>query len=224
MRHYKILLTRSFTVALLAVGVLLATAPAYAHDGPHETAQVTTEEGDEIKETESTDSEEGTGVSTSREERQQERQQSREERREVAREKLNAAKKQVCEARQKRINTTMENVVNRSNRHLEYITKVAVRTQSFYAKSGVTVTNYDELVASINEKKAAAEAAIATVESKATFSCDSEGPKADIQDFRNHRLDKVEAMSDYRSAVRALIDAIKAELEPVSGEEGTTNE
>lgn len=226
MRHYKTLLTRSLVIALLALGVLIAAAPAYAHNGEHEggheTAQLTTEQ-----ESESTDPDEGTGGSISGEEREQriqERQQAREERREVAREKLDAAKKKVCEARQNRINTTMQNVVNRSDRHLDYITKVAVRTQSFYPKSGVTLANYDELVATINEKKAAAEAAIVTVQSKASFSCDSEGPKADIQDFRNHRLGKVEAMREYRTAVRALIDAIKAELEPAAGEEDTTNE
>lgn len=145
-----------------------------------------------------------------------------EDRREVAKEKLKDAKLRVCKDRQENVNKIMGRVVDRSQAQVERITKVADKVKAFYVKQGNVLENYDVLVAEVDAKKVVAEAAVATLEKKPTFSCESEGPKSDIADFNSDRLKKKTAIDDYRKSVKALAAGIKS-VQPEKTTDGGAN-
>ncbi|MFY9228103.1 MAG: hypothetical protein WAO28_02140 [Candidatus Microsaccharimonas sp.] len=142
--------------------------------------------------------------------RSTERESKIEERRDVAREKLDAKKKSICESREGSVNRAITNVFDRSQNHYDRITKVYDLTVAFYDEKNLTISNYDELVANVVTTKAVAETALTELKNTPKLSCDSDGPKADIQAFRNKRLDKVEAFGAYRDAVKAFVKAVRA--------------
>jgi len=144
-------------------------------------------------------------------------------RHEMTREKLDDKKKAVCESHQSAVNTAMMDVVTRSKNHLDRITAIYTMTTKFYVDKGLSVSNYDALVATVDAAKTAAIAANSELTSTPQFSCTSDGPKADIQAFRNKRLDKVDAFGVYRDAVKALVKAVKAAAETASTTTGGTN-
>jgi len=141
--------------------------------------------------------------------RSTERQAKIEERRDVARERLDAKKKAICERRESSVNKVITNVSERSQNHFDRIAKIYDLTVAFYDEKDLSISNYDELVANVATTKAAAETALRELKDAPELSCDSDGPKADIQAFRNKRLDKVEAFSAYRDAVKAFVKAVR---------------
>lgn len=142
------------------------------------------------------------------------------------REKLAEQKRKVCEAHAEQINKVMDNVAKRTDTHMSNITNVYVLAKAFYVKHDLTVDNFDQLVAAVDTKKAAAESIAATLTKRSDFSCESDGPKTDIQEFKNQRLDKVNAVKAYRTAVKELVAAIRtaaAALSATNASEGGAN-
>lgn len=135
---------------------------------------------------------------------------NREERKELARERLDAVKLKVCQKREAQVNTIMDRVVVRSQGHIDRITAISDRTKAFYEKQGNTLDNYATLVASVETSRLAAKTAVDALSTDANFSCESDGPKAYIQGFRNQRLTKIAAVGAYRDAVKALVKAVKS--------------
>lgn len=133
-----------------------------------------------------------------------------EDRKEVVREKLKDAKLKICTERQGDVNTIMTRVVDRSKAQVERISAVADKAEAFYVKKGNVLSTYDALLADVTSKKATAEQLVNTLTTKATFSCSSDGPKADIASFNTERLAKKTAIDNYRTAVKALIAGIKS--------------
>jgi|GEM_PF-2868192 len=132
-----------------------------------------------------------------------------EQRKEVAREKLDAKRLTLCESRQSVVNTAMTNVIDRSKTHFDRITAIYTKATKFYVAKNLSIDNYEALVLNADSAKAAAEAANKELTNLSQFSCGSTGPKADIQVFRNKRLDKVDAFNVYRDAVKALVGAMR---------------
>ena len=128
---------------------------------------------------------------------------------EIERKKLDGTKKPLCEAHKYKINTGIVNVTDRSQNQYSRIDQIFTMTTKYYTDKGLTVSNYDALVATVTQTKAAAEASLKSLQATPKLSCDSDGTKADIQSFLNLRLDKETAFKAYRSAVKALVDAVK---------------
>lgn len=143
---------------------------------------------------------------------------AREEHKELAREKLSAAKLKVCQTREAQVNKIMDGVVGRSQGHVDRITEIADRTKAFYEKQGKTVDTYFALVASVESARQSAQTAVDALSATADFACSSDGPKSDIQGFRNQRLSKISAIGAYRDEVKKLIVAVKS-AQPVVKEE-----
>ena len=143
-----------------------------------------------------------------------------------AKERLEGAKLKACEAREKRITQTMEQMSKRGTNHIEVITKISDRVQAFYTEKGRTVENYDALVADVAAKKQAAEQAVANAQSVGdVFSCDSDSPKIASQEFRAAHMTQVAALKEYRTAVKNLITAVKsAQSQTAAKTEGASNE
>ncbi len=141
-----------------------------------------------------------------------------------SREKLDDKKRSVCNAAAPEINQVISNVAERTKRHSTQIENIYSLTKAFYEKSGLTVSDYDALVATVDTKKALADAAAQKIDTQPKFSCDSDGPKADLQTFRNARIDKVDAFKEYRDAVKALINAVKTAAKEAKATTSSTTE
>jgi hypothetical protein len=142
--------------------------------------------------------------------------------------RLEGKKLEACEVREQRINRTMEQMTTRGENHIAVFTKITDRVKTFYAEKGKTVTNYDVLVADIDAKKQAAEAAVESARSVGdVFSCDSDSPKIASEQFREAHKAQVAALKEYRTSVKNLIEAVKSAQSTEtknSNDEGATNE
>ncbi len=128
----------------------------------------------------------------------------------VAKERLDAAKRKACERYSKNIVAMMGRITDRRQAQVDHISDVASKTEAFYARKGYVLSNYHALTDDVAAKKAAAEAALAATKSVSQFDCNSEGPKAQLQTFRDARTTAIQAINDYRQSVKALIQGVKA--------------
>lgn len=143
-------------------------------------------------------------------------------RKEVAREKLTALKLKLCDEHQTTINNAMDAVRRTSQSQFDRITKAFTTAQTYATQHSLTVADADTLEATVTSTKAAAQTALQSLAAAAPLTCSSDGPKAEIQDFRNKRLDKVSAFEAYRTAVKAYITAVKAAANVTTSTEPTT--
>lgn len=143
------------------------------------------------------------------------------EKKEEAKKGLTEAKRTVCERRKETIVKLMNNVVERGNKQIELLTTIANRTKTFYEQKGKTLANYDELVAGVDTKKAAAEAALASIDTIAQgFDCSGDDPKGKLGFYRETVKTKIGAITDYRQSVRSLIAGVKSVQGEQSNAEG----
>src|SRR5688572_18132414 len=127
--------------------------------------------------------------------------------------RLNDAKKRVCENRSKNIEAIMARSVKRAENHLKLFGTIADRVKAFYEKRGVTVANYDTLVAAIDNAESDAEAAIADMKAAASFECDSDDPKGEVEAFKDAHKTVLEKLHAYRTAVKNLIVGVRGASE-----------
>ncbi|MEK7497789.1 MAG: hypothetical protein AAB656_02635 [Patescibacteria group bacterium] len=129
--------------------------------------------------------------------------------------RLEQAKARVCEAKKGSITKRVDQLLARSEKMVKNFTDIAQRVMDYYTNKVLpdkTVSNYEELVAAITDKKAVVDAALDDAKSKAsTFSCDSESPKAQLTEYRLAMQKVISALKEYRTAVRNLIVAVKSE-------------
>jgi predicted transcriptional regulator len=124
--------------------------------------------------------------------------------------RLDDAKKKVCEAHQTQINTLMNNMDKRRQNAFERIGSVSDAVQAYVTKNNLTVPNYADLVAKVDAAKTIAQTAMDAQQNTPEFDCSGEHPRADVTDFKSKRSDSIDAMKAYREAVRALVQAVKA--------------
>ena len=123
--------------------------------------------------------------------------------------RLDDARKKVCENRQEQINSIIKKRSEQATKQFEVFTKISDRVQEFVKTKNLTVENYDSLVAAINEKAAAAQAAIET-NSGTTFDCATTSGDKPAQLPRT-TIDAVRtALQEYRTAIKNLIVNVKA--------------
>lgn len=116
----------------------------------------------------------------------------------------------------------MARIADRGEKHLDVFTKISDRTQEFYVAKNLSVANYDELVANVEEKKASAEAQVELVRTTSTeFTCDGVNPTGVASLFKDDMQAQIAALKDYRTAVKDLIVGIRAVAEAEETDETT---
>jgi hypothetical protein len=121
------------------------------------------------------------------------------------------AKQKTCQSREAEIKAVLVKISTRASNHIAVFNKIAERTEAFYAEKGNVLENYDALVAEVSTKKAAAEAAVASLTSIANvFTCDVDNPQASVQAVRDALHAKRDAMKAYKTAVKNLIVGVKS--------------
>lgn len=142
------------------------------------------------------------------------------EQRETAKMRLDSAKLRACQNREKTITNIMSRMGDRGQRQVDLFAKIADRTQQFYTDKGLSVSNYDELVADVAAKKAAAQTAVDALKSATVeFKCDGDNPKAVADSFKQALKDQNEALKAYKTSVKNLIVGVKSSKSTAGGEQ-----
>ena len=132
---------------------------------------------------------------------------------EAVKTRLEGAKLKACETRERIINDILERIAKRGERRLSVYTAIFERLQDFYTNKGLNLANYDELVADVEAKKAAAQAALdETKANEVDFKCDGSDPKGAAASFKEDLKAEIKALHDYQQSIKNLIVAVKTSL------------
>lgn len=126
---------------------------------------------------------------------------------------LEGSKLQACNAKSKNIINRSKNLAARSERMVEKFASISARVQKYYLEKlvpqGAVIDNFDELVADVNAKKAAIAPLVDKAKTDAaSFSCESEDPVGQLTAYREDMQAVIQALHDYRKAIRDLIVAV----------------
>jgi len=127
-----------------------------------------------------------------------------------SKQRLDDTKRRVCASHQASINKLISHVIGQRQKQIDHVGEIATRVQNFYVKQGHELANYDALVSDVNMKKAVAQAALDAAKPNTAFSCDGDGPKAELQAFRDKRSVVVATIKEYRQSVKNLIVGVKS--------------
>lgn len=126
-----------------------------------------------------------------------------------------------CEAKAEGINTAFTKITENRRRIYTRLTEISDKVQAFVSTKQLAVENYDNLVAAIDQRRATAEASINQVHASSTLSCnDVRTPKDQLQAFREKRKGSIDALKEYRGAIKRLVLAVKATISSEKGLEG----
>jgi hypothetical protein len=123
--------------------------------------------------------------------------------------KLDEKRLATCETKSAKINSIIQKRSAQATTQLAVFKKIADRVEKFISDKQLTIENYDTLAANINDKEAAATAAI-EANTNTVFDCasaDGSAPgkvaKASVQTVRD-------ALKEYRTAIKDLIVKVKS--------------
>lgn len=142
--------------------------------------------------------------------------------RETVKAKLDERRLKACQNREKNVQNIMVRIASRGDKQIALFTSIAERVESFYLSKRLTISKFDALTADILSKKAAAEAAVASLKSSdLTFKCDSDDPKGTAAVFKDLMKEEIDALKAYRTSVKNLIVAVAQAQKTAVGEGGT---
>jgi len=135
---------------------------------------------------------------------------------------LQADKLKQCQKSETKVDSSIARIRARGQKQLDLFTTIATRVETFYTKSGKTLSNYDALVTAVNTQKAVSQQAVNTLKAQnLTFKCgDGTDHKLAKQTFKVALKTEIQALKDYRTAVKNLIVGVKS---VVSVEASTKN-
>lgn len=121
-----------------------------------------------------------------------------------------AERQQACEARQASIDTRVSNYATAAQKHLTAFDGVFTKVQAFYTSNGLSVSNYDTLVATATNKQTLAQQAVAALAAlNVKIDCTQADPAQSVATVKAAVSGARTALQDYRSAIKDLIVAIK---------------
>jgi hypothetical protein len=118
-------------------------------------------------------------------------------------------KMKFCENRERVINQIMSHIIRRGERQIAVFNKIADRVEAF-AGSHTKPTNYDSLLADVNSKKDAAQAALDAIKAEGSFNCSEDNPRGAALAFKSEAKTEIKALKDYKTAIKNLIVAVKS--------------
>lgn len=118
-------------------------------------------------------------------------------------------RKTVCENKQQSINNKLATFTQAADKHLGRLDEAYTKVQSYQAKNNVVLANYDELVATANEKKQTAIDAIAALKTVAVqVDCNQPDAVVKLGTVRDAAKATRSALHDYRMAIKAIVVAL----------------
>ncbi len=127
--------------------------------------------------------------------------------------RLEEFKLKICKTREENIKKRTSSLMNLASQMVGKFDAIAARVEEFYTTKvlpkGLVVANYDSLVADVNAKKAAVDAAIRKVPDVSGFDCEGDGPKELLTEYRTAMKDVKSALHEYRTSIKNLIKAVR---------------
>jgi len=119
-----------------------------------------------------------------------------------------------CKNLQSNIDNHITDFSDSAQRHLNVFTDIFTKVQAFYTSKGLSVSNYDALVAAATAKQTAAQAAVDALKSLAvSIDCSQPDPAQSLQTVKDAVKTARTALQDYRSSIKDLIVAISNALD-----------
>lgn len=123
-----------------------------------------------------------------------------------------------CLAREKAVTNRMTSLVRFTNNMLEKFNAISLRVQQFYTEkvipTGKTVPNYDALLTEISSKKTVVMTKLTDAQAAVdAFSCEDGDIRTQYATFRQNMQAIKQALHDYRTAIRNLIQAVHSVVE-----------
>lgn len=128
-----------------------------------------------------------------------------------------------CETIQKAVVGRMSRLVEMANTMMSNFDKHSQRVQEYYltvlVPAGITVPNYDDLLADIAAKEAVVQTTIANARADVNnFNCDTNDPRTYIEEFRADMQAVKTALKEYRASIVRLIVAVRTAAEKLEPE------
>ena len=138
---------------------------------------------------------------------------------EAAKQRLEENKLRICQEHEDRIDGFMDAIAERGQKKIDLFSTITDRTKTFYLSKGKVLSNYDELVAAVDAKKAAAQAAVdVVISSSVTFDCEGDDPKGTASEFKTKVKAMNDALKEFKTAVKNLIVGVKS-VQSTEGED-----
>jgi hypothetical protein len=129
-----------------------------------------------------------------------------------------------CQVRQKNIKMILGHLTDRGQRQTDLFSTIATRVENFAATKNDKPANYDTLVSAVDTQKASAQATVDAIKSDSTnFTCNSTTPKAVSASIKADLQKEIQALKDYRTAVKNLTVGIKSVADNTSTSTGGSN-
>lgn len=145
-----------------------------------------------------------------------------EEKRENAQIKSTEKRQEACERRVANIEAKFDRLDQHANRLLSVIDSFYAKVTGFYERGQLTVSNYDELLASVDEAKASAAAEVAALENLSVdIDCTDPDVAVSVATFRETTSSARTALKAYRAALVDLISAMHAAAAEDNADEST---
>lgn len=134
--------------------------------------------------------------------------------------------KKACENRRESYKKRIENIAERSKKHVEVLDKIVERVKSFKEDKNLTVANYDALLEQVETKKLVVENLQETIKTQAEveFNCERGATLEQVKAFGDVLHQQIDALKEYKTAVKNLIVAVKTSVDATKTEEGDDNE
>ncbi len=129
--------------------------------------------------------------------------------------KLTARRLQACQSVSKNITKRSVNLTNQVAEMEKKFTSIAAGVEKYYQQkvvpTGVTLSNYDALVADITTRANAVTPLLTVIQADAAdFICTGDNPSAQLKQFSTDMRAVLHALQEYRTGIHNLIVAIRA--------------
>lgn len=133
--------------------------------------------------------------------------------------KLSDRRKSLCDYHESRVKSIVRKSAEQSAKHLGIFQSYEERVKAFYVNKKLSASNYDTLLAVVEQKEVAAVEAVEAVRAT-VFECDHEGENKEIASFVLSTIKAQHtALKEYRTALKDWMVAVKNVASDAEGEE-----
>lgn len=131
-----------------------------------------------------------------------------------------------CQKKQAGINKRSQNLVLRGKLISNRFGKIVERVKQYYNNrlipEGLTIENYDQMLANIEANKTTVKEALSAAEKAAQgFDCTSDDPKAQLNTFRVEMTNVIRALNVYKKSVINFLVAVRTKAKNIKSPSAT---
>jgi len=144
--------------------------------------------------------------------------------RQNGKQKSTADRQKACQAHQTEINKRVSNYAKSAQKHLDTFNAIFTKVQAFHDSKGLTVANYDTLVAAAKTKQTAAQTAVdALAALNVKIDCSQSDPASSVASVKVAVKNARTTLQDYRKSIKDIVVALKGASTAQSNTEDKTS-